>query len=420
MSMGKSDKHTFPESSDSIFTRRAWLAIPLFVFLILAALIWLGIRSTDLNVQGENDGRDVSAGLEETGPSLVAADQPVLVPPPPLVDIDDIRPLLAKDSIMAIDDPRFVDVSQAAAFMEDDERLIGVIINGDAQAYPVPILSNHEIVNDVIGGEPVAIAWCPLCFSALVFSRQVEDYDQPLTFGVSGSLLFNTLVMYDRQTDSLWSQLYGAALDGQLVDNRLAFFPSVLTEWKAWREQYPESQVLSKPLTCAQFRCGTYATNPRGSYDIDPYESYYNTAEEGVFERQIPRDEGYSRNRPKERVLGIRLAGQAIAFPYRELAKQPVINELVGGRPVLIWFDPLSETGAAYLREYEGRPLTFRSSADNPQILIDNESGSQWQATTGLVIEGPLQGGRLSPLVATPAFAFGWYAYFPTSATYGP
>ncbi len=127
------------------------------------------------------------------------------------------------------------------AELDPEERVIGVIINGDARAYPIPILSNHEIVNDIVGGEPVAITWCPLCYTALVFSRNVEGWDEPLSFGVSGKLLYNTLVMYDRQSNTLWSQLYGAAVEGDLAGRTLAVFPSVNTEWAAWQSQYPDS-----------------------------------------------------------------------------------------------------------------------------------------------------------------------------------
>ncbi|MGD2050094.1 MAG: DUF3179 domain-containing protein [Chloroflexota bacterium] len=373
------------------------LILPLLI--ILATVVYLFIR-------------------DQTTP--VVKDQPVLVPPPPEVNLDHIRQLLPQDSIRSIDDPQFVPASDGTVFMEPDEKVIGLVINGDARAYPIPILSNHEIVNDIVGDEPIAITWCPLCFSALVFSRNVEDQEQPLTFGVSGSLLYDTLVMYDRQTESTWSQLYGAALDGPMADSRLAFFPSLLTEWSAWLEQHPESQVLSKPLTCAQFQCGSYSTNPRGSYDVDPYESYYNTHDEGVFERQIPRDELSGPSHPKEQVLGIRIAGRARAYPYRVLQDQSLVNDVVNGRPILVWFDPDTQTGTAYLREVNGQTLTFQTDPLDPQILIDQENGGRWQATTGTALNGPHRGERLPPLVVTPAFSFGWYDYFPSSETYEP
>lgn len=345
-------------------------------------------------------------------------DQPLALPPPPAVDPGFIVTVLPRDSIRAIDDPQLEPATLAASEMDPDERVIGLVINGDARAYPIPILSSHEIVNDVVGGEPMAITWCPLCYSALVFSRRVEGEARPLTFGVSGKLLYNTLVMYDRQTGSLWSQLYGAAVDGPLAGTTLAVFPSLLTEWAAWRAQHPDTLVLSKRLTRAQFGRGTYAESPRGSYDVDPYASYYNMPDEGVVDHQVPRD-AFERRR-KERVLGVRVGDRARAYPFRALATRPAINDQVGDVSVLVWFDPETQTGAAFERRTDGQVLTFRADPTASGFLLDAETGSRWRATSGTAVSGPLRGTRLPSLPATPAFAFGWYDHFPDSDTYRP
>jgi hypothetical protein len=358
----------------------------------------------------------VLAARKEVEP--VPSDRPVLVPPPPPVDLGLIYDLLPADSIMAISAPEYAPVEEAEAFMNDREQVISVVINGDARAFPLPILSRHEIVNDIIGGEPVAITWCPLCYTALVFSRQVDGQEELLTFGVSGKLLYNTLVMFDRQSESLWSQLYGAAIDGSLTGTQLSFFSSTLSEWQAWREQYPEGSVLSKPIICAQFDCGTYATNPRGSYDIDPYAGYYNSDDEGVVFSNIPRDEGAASGRPKERVLGLRIAGVERAYPFRLLAAERLLNDEVNREPVLIWFDPDISTGVAFSRRVDDKILTFKSSPESPDLLIDDQTGSQWSVLTGTAVSGKHRGQRLSPLVITTAFEFGWFSYFPQSERY--
>ena len=350
-------------------------------------------------------------------PSPAAApDRPLPIPPPPTVNPRAIDTLLPRDSIRAIDRPRFEPASQADSSMKPDQRLIGLVLNGDARAYPLPILSVHEVVNDVVGGEPVAVTWCPLCYTALVFSRHVPGREEPLTFGVSGKLLYNTLVMVDRQTDSLWSQLYGAAVDGPLTGERLSFFPSQFTTWEQWYARYPESKVLSKRLTCEQFNCGSYSDNPRGSYVVDPYASYYKSGDLGVVDNQIPRDAGPSAL--KRRLLGVRVGPAARAYPYAVLREQPLINDVLNGVPVLIWFDPQSETGVAFERRVEGQTLTFRASEHHPRMLVDEQTESRWQASSGRAIHGPLRGRRLPFLVATSAFAFGWYDYFPDSDTY--
>ena len=338
----------------------------------------------------------------------------ILLPKPPAINVSDLDTLLAPDSIQAIDDPQFEAADQMLD-MAPDERVIGIEINGDARAYPLNILSSHEIVNDVVGGEPLAVTWCPLCYSALVFSRQVES--KSLTFGVSGQLLQNTLVMFDRETRSMWSQLYGGAINGELSGTALSVFPSVLTTWDAWLTQYEDGQVLSKRLTCAQFDCGTYASNPRGSYAVDAYASYYVSADEGVINRQIPRDE-FS-GRPKERVLGVRVEGAARAYPFAVLAEQSVINDEIAGVPILIWFDPSTQTGAAYRREVQGQILIFYSDPENATLVRDEESDSRWSGSSGEGKEGRYRQERLTPVISTPAFEFGWTDYFPQSDTYG-
>jgi hypothetical protein len=361
----------------------------------------------------------------------VLADGATRLPPPPAVDSAELDKLLPPDAIPAINDPQFETAQAAAALLKPDERVIGLVINGQARAYPINIMSSHEIVNDVVGGQPVAVTWCPLCYSALVFSRRVEGQAEPLTFGVSGSLLYNTLVMFDRETESLWSQLYGGALDGPLAGQSLAVYPSLHTEWAAWQAQHPDTLVLSKRLTCRQFGCGTYAANPRASYLVDPYAGYYNQPDEGVIDSQIPRDpeDDFFRAEPraptekivlwKERVLGLRLAGRARAYPYQVLADEPLVNDAIGGEPVLVWFDPETQAGAAYSRRLGERTLTFRADPGAPGGLLDDQTGSRWVPATGQAVEGPLSGQALTPLVVTPAFEFGWFDYFPESDVYG-
>jgi hypothetical protein len=362
------------------------------------------------------------AGPKEVpeSPGSGGIDKPLLVPAPPEVDPALIVSLLPKDAILAIDEPQFHTADEASDSLSPDERIIGLVINGDARAYPIPVLSVHEIVNDTVGGEPVAVTWCPLCYTALVYSRHVDDETGPLSFGVSGKLLNETLVMYDRQSDSLWSQLYGAAVDGPMVGARLAFFPSTFTEWEAWQQQHPDTLVLDKSATCAQFQCGTYSSNPRGSYSVDPYKSYYNSPSAGVVDHQIPRDAGSALETGKERVLGVRVAGVARAYPYEVLANQSLINDEIAGIPVLVWFQPETQTSVVFLRTVDEMVLSFNSDASDPAILVDEASGSRWDATSGTAVNGLLKGTQLSHVFATPAFAFGWYDYFPGSETYYP
>jgi hypothetical protein len=239
---------------------------------------------------------------------------------------------------------------------------------------------------------------------------------QELSFGVSGLLLDNTLVMYDRQTESLWSQLYGGAISGQLEGASLKVFPSVLTEWESWLAQHPNGRVLSKEQTCETFSCGEFALNAVGSYKVDPYESYYLTADEGVTNSNIPRDDAAAA--AKKRVVGVRLGEFARAYPFEMLAEERVLDDEIGGVPIVVWFDPRTESGSAFKRRVDGQVLDFQPHTADFAIMRDLQTGGVWSGAGGEALSGSFEGSRLSPLVTTPAFEFGWYGYFPESETY--
>ena len=335
---------------------------------------------------------------------------------PLLTNLGTLDTLLPPDAIPSIDDPLFEDAEAADASLSADERVIGIEINGHARAYPINILSSHEIVNDVIDGQAIAVTWCPLCYTALVFKRPSGPNNRPLTFGVSGKLLQNTLVMFDRETESLWSQLYGFALDGPLTGAKLEPLAALHTDWATWRAQYPETLVLSKQQTRIQFSRAGFATTPRSSYDVDPYASYYRMPIEGVVDHQIPRDEDSLS--PKRRVLGLRIDQQAKAYPFELLAKTPLINDEVAALPVLVWFDTASESGQIFAREVDDQVLTFAQVDGNSLEFVDQETSSRWNGVTGEAKFGPLKGHHLTLLPSTTAFAFGWYGYFPQSDTF--
>jgi hypothetical protein len=165
-----------------------------------------------------------------------------------------------KDGIRSIDDPVFAPVGDLDS-LAGTEPVIGLIVNGVAKAYPLQILTRHEIVNDVIGGVPVAVTFCPLCNTAIVFERTVGD--QVLDFGVSGNLRNSDLIMYDRQTESWWQQFTGDSIVGDLMGTELGILPSRLESWDNFRARAPEgAQVM-----VAQSVFSTYGVNPYAGYD---------------------------------------------------------------------------------------------------------------------------------------------------------
>lgn len=168
-----------------------------------------------------------------------------------------------KDGIPSIDNPQFMPVSefQQITPMADTEPVIGLIINGEAKAYPLSILTWHEIVNDEIGGVPVTVTFCPLCNSAIVFDRRLDG--QTLDFGTTGKLRNSDLVMYDRQTETWWQQFLGEGIIGKLTGARLNVIPSRMESWKNFRTRAPDGKILVP--NNADMR--NYGRNPYVGYD---------------------------------------------------------------------------------------------------------------------------------------------------------
>lgn len=208
----------------------------------------------------------------------------------------------------------------------------------------------------------------------------------------------NVLVMYDRQTGSLWSQLLGLSVDGELKGMQLEYLPSWQTTWEDWKTRYPDTLALRKGY----------------SGDRDQYDSYYASSSAGVIGRSnfIFEEELYT----KEFVIGIELNGDAVAYPFSALNQQPVINDNIGGIDVLIVFDVDSAAGAIFDRNVDGDTLVF-SSIDG-LTLTDELTRSTWDGITGIAIDGPLAGTSLTRLKSTTIFWFGWADFFPDTRVY--
>lgn len=241
-----------------------------------------------------------------------------------------------RDGIPALTDPEFVP-STDAHWLSPDDRILGVAMNGEARAYPLNIMNWHEIVNDRFGDDWVAVTYCPLCFSGMAFAAD-NDGDRML-FGVSGLLYNSDVLMYDHATESLWSQISATAITGPHRGDTLEAVPLANTTWGAWREQHPESEVLSRD------------TGYRRDYDRDPYGAYAESREI-MFPVEF-RARGYH---PKERVIGLDLDGAQKAWPFVELRQTDGrIEDRVGERTVLIEFDDATDTATAY--DTDGREL---------------------------------------------------------------
>jgi hypothetical protein len=319
-----------------------------------------------------------------------------------------------KDGIPALKDPRFISVSEANAWLKPVEPIILVQVGEDARAYPIQILIWHEIANDTVGGQPLVVTFCPLCNTAIAFKRTVNG--EVLDFGTTGRLRYSNLIMYDRQTETWWQQATGEAIAGELTGTQLEFYPATIVSWQDFKSSFPQGKVLSRETGYPR----NYGHNPYIGYDDvnNPPFLYQGPATPN----QLP---------PVARVLTIDLNGEAVAYPYETLEELGVINDMVGGEPVVIVWQagtasPLDSatiaggrdvgTAAAFSRIVIGEVLTF--VADNGTIS-DNETGNTWNVL-GTATSGSLAGTRLTPVVAINHFWFSWAAFKPETRIYQP
>jgi hypothetical protein len=236
-----------------------------------------------------------------------------------------------KDGIPAITNPEFVKPA-AADWMSVDDRVIGITIGNETRAYPLKILDQHEIVNDVVGETPVSVTYCPLCDSALVFDRRVDG--ETLELGVSGLLHNSNVLMYDRRLDaakeSLWSQLACKAIAGPLVGKELKTLPVELVTWKAWRERHPDTLVLSTE------------TGFDRDYGVPVYGAYF-TNDDLMFPVK-PLDDRLPAKTP---VVAVWAGGSRKAFTASAVlagAKDGVLRTVVAGKVVELAVDPVSQS----------------------------------------------------------------------------
>ncbi len=315
---------------------------------------------------------------------------------------------VGRDGIPPIDNPAFDDLALADTWLQDASPVIALEIDGIARAYPLAILTRHEIANDTLGETPIAVTFCPLCNSAIVFDRRVGD--DVLRFGVSGLLRKSDLIMWDDLTQSLWQQLTGEGIVGAHTSTLLDIVPSQLVGYGAFKEQYPHGEVLS--------------TNGR-FYGANPYVNYDSSSRPFLFF-----GEPDGRLFATERVLGVALGDVRAAFPFAALSEARVINETVGDVDVVaIWqpgafsaldaasIDLSRDVGMAGLfeRTIDGRTLRFRADGD---AIVDEGTGSTWNIF-GTAIAGELAGTQLPSINAFPHFWFAWAAFYPDTELVG-
>lgn len=242
-----------------------------------------------------------------------------------------------RDGIPSIDNPKFISAGEAD-YLKPADRVLGVEINGKARAYPIRILNWHEIVNDVHNSKPIAVTFCPLCGSGIVYASTFDG--KVHKFGVSGLLYNSDVLLYDRETETLWSQILSKGISGKLVDSQLEIIPSSHTSWKAWLANYPDTEVLSTDTGSSR----DYSRSPYGDYDKGR-ETYFPLA----FRSQ--------KYHPKERVIGITINGKHKVYPFTELAKikSGELKDNFSERQLQLIFDAENRDG--FIKDSKGNVL---------------------------------------------------------------
>ncbi len=247
-----------------------------------------------------------------------------------------------RDGIPAINNPKFVAVDEVD-FLRDDDIVIGILSpdKKQARAYPTRILIWHEIVNDSMAGHDFAVTYCPLCGTSMVFDRLVDG--QTRQFGVSGLLYNSDVLLYDKETESLWSQLGMKAISGSAVGSTLTWLPSIHTTWAAWQKQYPDSQVLSTD------------TGYQRDYRVNAYASYFSN-DDVMFPVTKNRDDFSN----KTWVIGVIINNQARAYPVHLFDHVNKLQDTVGDKKINIHYTKKSRHHV--ITNQDGKPI--------PSVLV--------------------------------------------------
>jgi hypothetical protein len=316
------------------------------------------------------------------------------------------------DGIPALDNPTMIPATEGD-YLEPGEPVFGIELNGDARAYPLRIMDWHEMANDVVGGVPISLAYCTLCGAGIAFDGRVTD-GHTYTFGSSGFLFRSNKLMYDRETNTLWNQLTGEPVLGELAgtDTRLDILPVVLTSWSEWVAQHPQTKVLS------------LETGHNRPYELGAAYGDYFAFDETMFpvwqrSEELP---------TKARVFALYLDGVPKAYALDRLIVEQVVNDVLGEIPLVLVAqrgtvevegvnqragEVVYDSGGE-VRAYERGEHIF-TPGFQADILVD-EGENIWQVTEDALVgpngeTAPRMGGHL-------AYWFGWFSFFPNTLIY--
>ena len=319
---------------------------------------------------------------------------------------------VGRDEILALITPNLGSPGATPAGLLDQDRVLGVVVNGAARAYPFPVMWWHEVVNDTLGGEPILVTYCPLTGTGIAFSRRVGG--QTREFGVSGLLYRSNLIMFDRETESLWNQMLLGSQCGVERGNGMARIPIVETTLEHWKRLHPTTTVMTTNTGVDR----DYTTYPYGDYRSLDNEQVPFLADGVTWTMLLL---------PKELVLGVIdgwVAGQdcrvfngchSVAYPFgvlRDSGTVVALNDSVGTRAVLVTYQDEYLAARAFDRTVNGDLLTFDVLTQSPMTLRDRETETTWDEN-GVAVDGTLAGQRLTPIADSyVGFWFAWSLYF--------
>ena len=314
---------------------------------------------------------------------------------------------VAPDGIPPLEFPPNIPADEAE-YLESHERVFGVSINGEHRAYPLRIMNPHEMANDVLGGEPISLAYCTLCGAGIAYHGKFDGMET--TFGTSGFLYRSNKIMYDRETFSLWNQETGQPVIGELADSgiQLNFFPTLLTTWGEWTDEHPDTTVLALDTGVSQ--PGRYfpEDNPNATY----YE-YFNTP--GTMFPVWIRDDSLE---AKDVVLGVNIGEAQKAYPVSVLQVERVVNDTLGETNVVVLGSEISQAAKAYERgDQEFSRVEGDASTGVPMKLVD-KNGQVWDVTEEALVNASDASQTLPRIPTHSSFWFGWYAFYPDTELY--
>jgi len=301
------------------------------------------------------------------------------------------------DAIPPIDNPVY-ETRESADWLSDDDLVLGYVAGDQPYAYAFRILNFHEIVNDELDGIPVLVSYCPLCRSAVVYDRRVDD--TLLTFGNTSALYESDLVMVDRETFSYWWQVVGESIVGELTGTKLEVLPSSVATWADWSTLHPDTLVLSRDTGF-----------PR-NYDRDPFLSFGEIIDDGFFPFPVGEAARDARLAASDLVVGVEASGIVRVYPV-SLLTEPV-NDSVGDFDVVLL--PGSGGASVFSPHVDGRKLHFDIIGG---VIQDSETASTWDAA-GVAISGDLFGSRLEALPSRTTFWFAMVGAFPDAELWLP